>query len=286
MNDKDWKILKTLYKEKNITKTAEQLFLSQPSLSYRLKQLEKEFNITILYRGRRGIEFTEQGEYLVRYANEMDLKLTDLKEKLSNIDKELNGTLRLGVSRSIALYKIPNLLMEFNSIHPKVQFSVNTGLNLDLINSVYKQEFHIGIVRGNHHWSDEKIVVSKETINIISNQELDMTKLPSIPRIDYGTDPALTMIFDNWWTENYSETPKVAMHVENMEIAKKMVSAGLGYTIVPGIVLEDGSEYKYNKELNGQDGEKLQWITWVLFRKEYLELSTVKTFIDFLRGNY
>lgn len=285
MNDKDWEMLKILYEEKNITKTAEILYLSQPSLSYRIKQLEKELGITILKRGRRGIEFTERGEYLAKYADDMHLKFIDLKESLSNMDEQLHGTLRLGVSRSIALYTLPTILHNFLELHPNVEFSVNTGLNLDLINSVYKQEFHIGIVRGNHHWSDEKIIVSEESIYLISNHNLDINELPSIPRIDYVTDSALTMLFDNWWRDNYSSPPKVSMMVDNMEIAKKMVSAGLGYTIVPGIVLQ-GNEYPFIQELRNKDNEKLKWVTWVLFRKEYLSLTTVKTFVEFLKDNY
>lgn len=285
MHHKDWEMLKMLYEQKNITKTADLLYLSQPSLSYRIKQLERELGITILKRGRRGIEFTDQGEYLVKYAEEMLVKFTNFQENLSNMDNQLHGTLRLGVSRSIALHTLPDILHDFHQLHPNVEFSVNTGLNLDLINSVYKQDYHIGIVRGNHHWSDEKIIVSEESIYLISNQKLNLDNLPIIPRINYETDSALTMLFDNWWRDNYSKPPKVSMMVDNMEIAKKMVSAGLGYTIVPGIVLKD-EEYHFVHELKNKQNQNLKWITWVLFRKEYLELSTVKAFVEFLKNNY
>ncbi|WP_368896449.1 LysR family transcriptional regulator, partial [Priestia megaterium] len=43
MDQKDWILIKTLHEEKNITRTAERLYVSQPSLSYRLKNLEEEF---------------------------------------------------------------------------------------------------------------------------------------------------------------------------------------------------------------------------------------------------
>ncbi|MGO4890001.1 LysR family transcriptional regulator [Anaerobacillus sp. MEB173] len=285
MDDKDWIILKTLYEEKNITKTANQLFLSQPSLTYRLKQIEKELGITIINRGRRGVEFTEQGEYLVKYANDMLVKLSNLKESLWNIASEVRGTLRLGVARAVAIYKLPRILKEFNTLHPGVEFIVNTGLNLDLINSVYKQETHIGIVRGNHHWSDQKIILDEEKVCAISNNKINIELLPEIPRIDYNTDPALIMLIDNWWKENFSKPPKVMMMVDNMEIAKRMAANGLGYTIVPDIVLEANDNFfSYNlKDPNGQD---LKWITWVLFRKEYLNLSTVKEFVKFIKSNY
>lgn len=75
MDQKDWKVLKLLHEEKNITKTAEKLFVSQPSLSYRLKNLEKEMGADIIFKTKTGIEFTSEGEYLVKYAKEMLQKL-------------------------------------------------------------------------------------------------------------------------------------------------------------------------------------------------------------------
>ncbi|WP_412056908.1 LysR family transcriptional regulator [Bacillus inaquosorum] len=107
MEKRDWIILKTVYEEKNITKAAERLFIAQPTLTYRLQQIEKEFNIKILNRGRRGVEFTQQGEYLVTYAKDMLRQLKIMEENLWNIGDHIHGTIRLCVSRAFALYKLP-----------------------------------------------------------------------------------------------------------------------------------------------------------------------------------
>ncbi|RBN36768.1 LysR family transcriptional regulator, partial [Priestia megaterium] len=55
MDDRDWLILQVLYREKNITKAAKELFISQPALTHRLQQMEKEFHVQIVNRGRRGV---------------------------------------------------------------------------------------------------------------------------------------------------------------------------------------------------------------------------------------
>jgi len=98
MDDRDWLILQVLYREKNITKAAKELFISQPALTHRLQQMEKEFHVQIVNRGRRGVQFTPQGEYLVKCAEEMLLTLQKIKENVLNMDDQLTGTLRLGVS--------------------------------------------------------------------------------------------------------------------------------------------------------------------------------------------
>lgn len=84
MDEKDWTILDILARERNITRTAERMYLAQPSLTYRLQQLEKELGVPLLvYRGRRGIEMTEQGNMLVEYAREMLKRLGEVKELLT-----------------------------------------------------------------------------------------------------------------------------------------------------------------------------------------------------------
>ncbi|WP_248930757.1 LysR family transcriptional regulator [Paenibacillus hamazuiensis] len=123
MEEKDWIILKLLYDERNITKTAKHLYLSQPSLSHRLNQIEKEFGVTLFHRGRRGVEFTEQGEVLAQYANEMLQKLAETKEKLWNLSGHAQGTLRLACSRGFALYKLPQVLKKIQSSQSSSRFN-------------------------------------------------------------------------------------------------------------------------------------------------------------------
>ena len=70
MNDLDWKILLELYKTKNITKAANRLYMTQPALTKRLKQIEAQFQVKIVMRTTKGVEFTEEGEYLSQKAQD------------------------------------------------------------------------------------------------------------------------------------------------------------------------------------------------------------------------
>ena len=54
MENKDCQLLRILNKTRNITKAAEELYISQPALTYRIKQIEKDFNTTIITRGKKG----------------------------------------------------------------------------------------------------------------------------------------------------------------------------------------------------------------------------------------
>ncbi len=95
MEEKDWLILKTLYEEKNITKTAEKVDITQPALTYRLQAIEQEIGAKIVNRGKKGVEFTMEGEYIYRYAEKMIVEFRNLKETLKNMDNKIQGKLRL-----------------------------------------------------------------------------------------------------------------------------------------------------------------------------------------------
>lgn len=82
MEERDWQIIKTLYEQKNITKTARVLYMSQPTLTARIKQIEESLGTKLLYRGNKGITFTETGEYTVKFAEHILGEMQELRELL------------------------------------------------------------------------------------------------------------------------------------------------------------------------------------------------------------
>ena len=63
MNDIDWKLISTLYDNPNITRTADILYTTQPTVSKRLQQIEEEFGVQIVIRSSKGVSFTPEGEF-------------------------------------------------------------------------------------------------------------------------------------------------------------------------------------------------------------------------------
>ncbi|WGU92023.1 LysR family transcriptional regulator [Paenibacillus dendritiformis] len=283
MEDKDWIILETLHHEQNITKAAEKLYISQPALTYRIQQLEKEFGVKIVNRGRRGIQFTPQGEHLVKYAKDMRLHLRQTKEFLRNMDNKVTGILRLGVASNIATYILPSILKQFLEQYPDVEVRVMTDWSSNLVHSVYSQHVHIGMLRGDYDWPDEKHLMMEENICIVSKHEIHLQDLPSLPRINYKTEPSLQNTIDLWWKERYSLPPNIAMEVDKMETGKEMVLNGLGYAILPTIVL-GGQEDLYKINLTSKHGEPWKRKSWMIYRKESLNLTLIKEFVDFMKS--
>ena len=281
MDEKDWIALKMLYEEKNISHTSERLYISQPALTYRLKNLEKEFQTTLFFKVKGGIEFTAEGAYLARYSDEMINHLQRTKDHMSNLQGEVKGTLRLGVSSNFAQYKLPKILKSFSTRYPNVQFNVNTGWSTDIMNQLDSSQVQLGILRGNHDWYGKKQLLHKEKLCLISSEEVEMEKLPDLPFINYKTDTSLDNLIKGWWHDRYSKPPFITMETDRQQTCKEMVKNGLGIAIVPEICLEP-SDNLYNYELLYRSGDPVERNTWIMYSEDSLQLSTVKSFIEFL----
>lgn len=283
MDDRDWFIIQTLYHEKNITKAAKALYISQPALTNRLQQIEKEFGVQIVNRGRRGVQFTPQGEYLAKSAHEMLVRFQKVKENVLNMENRVTGTLRLGVTNFFAYHKLPDLLMLFKDQYPNIEFKVSTGFSGDIANLVNNEDIHIGFVRGDYGWKDKKRLLFEEKICIVSKKKIDIHHLPHLPRIDYRTDNLLKTLVDHWWAENFSQPPSVSIDVDKAETCKEMVINGLGYAIMPSMILDD-IDGLYKVEIKTKHDEPILRKTWMFYHEESLNLSMVKAFVSFIES--
>ncbi|MGG5255382.1 LysR family transcriptional regulator [Neobacillus sp. SM06] len=286
MDYRDWEILKVLYSQKNLTKAAKLLFISQPALTNRLKHLQEELGVKIVTRESRGIHFTPQGEYLVHCADEALAHYQKVKEHVRNMSNNENNTvagiLKLGVSNFFANYELPSLLKLFKMKYPHVEFKVTTGWSKDITQFIHNKDVHVAFVRGNY--SDRglrKHLLFEETISIASKEEIHMANLPHLPRVDYQGDFLLKSLIDHWWAENYTEPPLISIEVDQVETCKEMVINGLGYGILSSRMLNNAGDL-YKIDLTDQKGKPILRKTWMFYHKESLEWNVVKAFVNFV----
>lgn len=294
MNEKDAIMLQYLAEEQNLTKAAERLYVTQPALTYRLQQMEREFGVPLIVKHAKGTNLTPEGEVLAAYAKKSRDELNQMKDYILNMRNKVTGTLRLGVSSYFGLYKLPPLLSKFKELYPEVQFSVTCALSLEIIDLLQQQEIHIGVVRGDFPWLEARNLLHDEPICLISKEPIELDRLPELPHIHYN-EPRIKSVrqatsrfnqtIQAWWHERYHTPPSMAMQVDSYETCKEMVKHGLGYSIVPGVFItpEDGL---YTLELIRASGEPVRRNTWMLYRELSLELAIVDRFVDFMNNEH
>lgn len=293
MNEKDCLLLLYLQKEQNITKAAEHLFMTQPALTYRIRQLEKEFQVEILSKNGKNIRLTPAGEHLVEYAKRILIDLRKTKEFLLNMESELIGSLKIGVNSHFGLYNLPSILKDYIKMFPKVELNVDTGFSTEMMDLLVDGQIDVAIVRGDYNWSDGKYLLSEEDVCIIANEPIDVTKLPQMSMINrkepkvllkYKTSPynPFEQSIEYWWNQRFIEPPLVTMQVDSYDTCKEMVKKGLGYAIIPSVFLKESDDLYY-VPLTFKNGQEMKRRTWMYYREASMSLATVAEFVRYMR---
>lgn len=293
MNEKDCLLLLYLQKEQNITKAAEHLFMTQPALTYRIRQLEKEFQVEILSKNGKNIRLTPAGEHLVEYAKRILIDLRKTKEFLLNMESELIGSLKIGVNSHFGLYNLPSILKDYIKMFPKVELNVDTGFSTEMMDLLVDGQIDVAIVRGDYNWSDGKYLLSEEDVCIIANKPIDVTKLPQMSMINrkepkvllkYKTSPynPFEQSIEYWWNQRFIEPPLVTMQVDSYDTCKEMVKKGLGYAIIPSVFLKESDDLYY-VPLTFKNGQEMKRRTWMYYREASMSLATVAEFVRYMR---
>lgn len=282
MDIQDWRIIQTLYEYKNITKTAEVLYLSQPALTARIRKIETFYGVPLVVRHRRGVQFTAEGEYLAEWAVRMLYQNELIHDNLNNMKHEVTGILRIGVTKFLAKYKMPEILLRFKHMFPLVEFQVLTGWSADVYKLILNRDVHIGFIRGDYPWRGGKELLFEEQLCAAYTQPFEWDDLPHLPRVLYDTDYRLRDIIDNWWTEHFSVPPYTSIEVDQVDTCKEMIIHGLGYGILPLVIMKDHPGI-YNRILIDRLGEPLIRKTWLYYHTDVLEINMVKEFISFVR---
>lgn len=237
MDTFDWQIIIALKEKMSINKAATSLYMSQPSLTYRLNQMEKEMDRQLFIRTKKGVHFTSAGERLYSYAHKMLREYSDMTYTIRSEPDKIIGILRLGASTAFSHNQLPELLKEFHDEYPCIDLSLTTGLSDKLMKQLCAEEIDIGIIRGDHHWDELSFTLQNEPLFVVSAKPIDMQNLPNIPGIKYHTDCTMQAQESKWWQENFSSPPKYLISVDSALTCLKLISAGLGWGILPDIRL-------------------------------------------------
>ncbi|OTN86530.1 LysR family transcriptional regulator [Enterococcus sp. 7E2_DIV0204] len=135
----------TVAREKTISKAAEVLHLSQPTLSKQLKELEEELGVTLFTRGNRFITLTEDGIYLMNRGKEI-LSLVD--STMTNLTKNevISGQITIGGGETQAFEFLSHILHELRDNYPEINIHLYSGNADDVLEKIDKGLLDFGLV--------------------------------------------------------------------------------------------------------------------------------------------
>ena len=288
MDFKDWEIIKTISEELSLTKTAEKLYTSQPALTYRLNKLEEELGVNILVRHSSGVGLTKEGEYLAEYSKKMLLEYEFMKKHINNLKLENEKTINIGVSTTVAKYKLASILHDFKEKYPDIKINLKTGASSSELPILLKEnKIQLALLRGDGAWGDVKYIVNSEPYGIITNFPFDAEKLQSLPYIQHETKNVVYSKFylEEWAKFHLGKDKKFeVIKVDSTEASLEMAKNGIGWTVLPKIHIQNFNSLFFYP-MSKPDGTFFERETYLLTKEENLEKNEIKSAINFILEN-
>ena len=174
MADRRLQVFHAVAKHRSFTKAAETLFMTQPAVTFQIKQLEEQFNVRLFERGHGQISLTEAGQVVFEYAERILSLSSELDARMKDLTGHVAGALLIGASMTIADYLLPQVLGEFKARYPSVVPRLLVANSEMVQNQVAEHSLDIGFIEG------ESLLPSLVT-ETCCEDELQLVCAPSHP---------------------------------------------------------------------------------------------------------
>jgi DNA-binding transcriptional LysR family regulator len=282
---------KTVADLSSFSLAAQRLKLSQPSVSYQVKELEETLGLPLLDRLGKRVQLTEAGTLLYGYARRMLDVLDDATVAIEEMRGIKRGNLRVGASTTVGIYLLPAALGAFKKLHPGLVISLEIGTRARVQEQVLRNELDLAVVGPASKdpelsiipfISDELVVVAPAGHPLAGKHGLTLKDLAGQPFVMREAASG-----SRWSLEKAARKAgaklKVAMELGSNGAIKHAVESGLGLAVISryACALELSSGRLVELEVHGFPIRR-DWHI-VHLRRRRLPTS-VSTFIDFLRG--
>ena len=143
-----YRIFYTVAKYKNISKATEELFISQPAITQRINNLEKQLNIKLFYRRPDGMQLTMEGKELYNYVKDSIETMNNVENKFNGyLQKNRNNNIKIKTTNQIDNLILCNTIVEFSKKYPKIGIELDIGTEKDAINEILNGQVDIITIR-------------------------------------------------------------------------------------------------------------------------------------------
>ena len=249
MADRRLQVFHAVAKYLSFTKAAETLFMSQPAVTFQIRQLEEHFNTRLFDRAQGRIVLTPGGKVAFDYCARIMALSTELDNRMKEMSGKLAGTLLIGASTTIADFLLPQVLGEFKSRHPGIVPRLIVANSEIVQERVAERALDLGFIEGVSH-------LPSLMTQICCEDELQVVCAPSHPLAKMYVIPAKSLTEHEYaGREQGSGTRQVIdrylqaagippdslsifMELGSPEALKRLVATGLGFAIMSRVSVD------------------------------------------------
>lgn len=249
MADRRLQVFHAVAKHSSFTRAADALFMTQPAVTFQIKQLEEQFNTRLFERRHGSISLTTAGDLVLSYAEKILALSDEMETRLGEMTGEMCGPLLIGASTTIAEFILPRVLGEFNALYPLVRVRLVVANSESIEGQVAEHMLDVGLIEAPAKvaglsseicCTDELIVICASDDPLAELDTLTPKLLVDYEYISREPGSGTRAVIDAYFRQNKiaPEKLKIQMELGSPEALKGMVSTGLGFAIVSRAAVE------------------------------------------------
>ena len=290
MADRRLQVFHAVAKHLSFTRAADALFMTQPAVTFQIKQLEEQYNTRLFERRHGSISLTPAGELVLSYAERILALSDELETRLGEMTGEMRGPLLVGASTTIAEFMLPRILGEFNALYPQVRARLIVANSESIERRVAEHTVDVGLIEAPAKLpglasriccEDELKVICAPDYPLAGRRSIKPKDLAEYEFISREPGSGTREITDDYFRAHnvLPENLKTQMELGSPEALKGVVATGLGFAIVSGAVVK--KEIQVGELVSITLQPPLKRSLYLIHPADRFQSQLSATFIDF-----
>lgn len=293
MADRRLQVFHAVARHLSFTKAGDALHMTQPAVTFQIKQLEERFNTRLFDRGGGRISLTPAGELALEYAERILGMSAELDIRVAELTGQMSGSLLVGASTTIAEFLLPPILGEFNSRYPQVRARLTVGNAESIGNAIATHNLDVGVIESSLRQpnlqcevcgEDELQVICAPGHPLAKNADLDARGLLGHNFIAREEGSGTREVTDDYLRACGVEPEqlKTLMELTSPQALKGVVATGLGFSVVSRASAE--KEVALGILVAIPLRPRLTRALALVYPRERFRSQVILSFVEFARG--
>jgi DNA-binding transcriptional LysR family regulator len=292
MADRRLQVFHAVAKHLSFTKAAEALFMTQPAVTFQVRQLEDHFNMRLFDRAHGSISLTSAGVMALDYAERILALSAELDTRLKELSGQMAGPLLIGASTTIAEFLLPQILGEFKSRYPAVVPRLFVANSEAVQDRTVERSLDLGFIEGDSHLpslvtdvccNDELQVVCAPSHALAKQKSATPRSLMEHAYVSRELGSGTREVIDHYLQKAglAPDSLQVVMEVGSPEALKGLVATGLGFAIMSRATVT--KEIRLGQLVQLPLAPRLIRHLSVVYPKERFHSRLVNSFVQFAK---
>jgi DNA-binding transcriptional LysR family regulator len=249
MADRRLQVFHTVARLLSFTKAAETLHMTQPAVTFQVRQLEEHFNTRLFDRTHNRISLTDAGKRVFEYSERIFELYSEMEHAVREMTGDVSGVLMIGASTTIAEYMLPALLGDFKKKYPDVNLQLKVSNSDGIVHMVENNVIDLGVVESpvlNKNLVvevcrvDQLVAVVSPNHPLAARESVTIGELLEYPYICREEGSGTREVISEYMTEQGINNGQVHLTMElgSPESIKGAVEAGMGVSIISSATVQ------------------------------------------------